>query len=139
MERNYVKDISRRELMESAIQGVLGKLDPYSNYISPDEIGRFKSTVESQFGGIGIQVGVEDGRLKVISPLVGTPAYRAGLEAGDVILDIDGKSAEGISIDQAVKLLKGEAGTKVTLTVQHTRRRNAKRSPSPANGSTSRP
>ena len=118
VERNYVKDISRRELMEAAIQGVLGKLDPYSNYISPDEIGRFKSTVESQFGGIGIQIGVEDGQLKVISPLVGTPAYRAGLEAGDMILEIDGKSTEGISIDQAVKQLKGEAGTKVTLTVQ---------------------
>jgi carboxyl-terminal processing protease len=119
VERNYVKDVSRRELMEAAIQGVLGKLDPYSNYISPDDIGRFKTTVESQFGGIGIQVGVENGRLKIISPLVGTPAYRAGLEAGDVILEIDGKSTEGILIDQAVKQLKGEAGTNVTLTVQH--------------------
>jgi carboxyl-terminal processing protease len=119
VERNYVKDISRRELMEAAIQGVLNKLDPYSNYISPDDIGRFKSTVESQFGGIGIQIGIENGQLKVISPLVGTPAYRAGLQAGDRILEINGKSTTDISIDEAVKQLKGEAGTKVALIIQH--------------------
>ena len=119
IERNYVKDVSRRELLEAAIQGVLGKLDPYSNYISPDDIGRFKSNVEHQFGGIGIQIGVEDGQLKVISPLLGTPAYRAGLESGDAILEIDGKSTEGVQIDAAVKQLKGEAGSKVTLTVRH--------------------
>src|SRR5215470_11466005 len=71
VERNYVKDVSRRELMEAAIEGVLGKLDPYSNYISPEEIARFKTSVESQFGGIGIQIGMEEGRLKIISPLFG--------------------------------------------------------------------
>ncbi len=119
IERNYVKDVSRRELMEAAIQGVLEKLDPYSNYISPDDIGRFKSSVEHQFGGIGIQIGIEDGQLKVISPLLGTPAYRAGLESGDAILEVDGKSTEGIQIDEAVKQLKGDAGTKVTLTIRH--------------------
>ncbi len=119
IERNYVKDVSRRELMEAAIEGVLSKLDPYSNYISPDDIGRFKSNVEHSFGGIGIQIGIEHGQLKVISPLLGTPAYRAGLESGDVILEIDGKSAEGIQIDEAVKRLKGDADTKVTLTIRH--------------------
>jgi carboxyl-terminal processing protease len=119
IERNYVKDVSRRELMEAAIQGVLEKLDPYSNYISPEDIGRFKSSVEQQFGGIGIQIGVEDGQLKVISPLLGTPAYRAGLESGDAILEIDGKSTEGLQIDEAVKRLKGEAGSKVALTIRH--------------------
>ncbi|REK17986.1 MAG: PDZ domain-containing protein [Planctomycetota bacterium] len=119
IERNYVKDVSRRELMEAAIDGVLEKLDPYSNYISPDDIGRFKSNVEHQFGGIGIQIGIENGQLKVISPLLGTPAYRARLESGDAILEIDGKSTEGIQIDQAVKQLKGEAGSKVTLTIRH--------------------
>ena len=87
IERNYVKDVSRRELMEAAIEGVLGRLDPYSNYISPEDIGRFKSSVEHQFGGIGIQIGVEQGQLKVISPRLGTPAYRAGLESGDAILE----------------------------------------------------
>ncbi len=119
VERNYVKDVSRRELMEAAIHGVLSKLDPYSNYITPEDIGRFKSSVENQYGGIGIQIGIEEGHLKIISPLIGTPAYRAGLESGDVILEIEGKSTEGISNDEAVKQLKGEAGTKVTLTILH--------------------
>ncbi len=119
VERNYVKDVSRRELMEAAIHGVLNKLDPYSNYISPEDIGRFKSSVENQFGGIGIQIGMENGLLKVISPLIGTPAYRAGLESGDIIMEIEGKPTDGIQIDEAVKRLKGEAGTKVTLTVRH--------------------
>jgi carboxyl-terminal processing protease len=119
IERNYVKDVSRRELMEAAIKGALEKLDPYSNYINPDEISRFRTSVEHQFGGIGIQIGMEDGQLKVISPLLGTPAYRAGLESGDAILEIDGKSTEGIQIDEAVKLLKGEPDTKVALTVRH--------------------
>lgn len=117
VERNYVKDISRRELMEAAITGVLGKLDPYSSYISPDEISRFKSSVESQFGGIGIQITIDRDQLKVLSPLVGTPAYRAGLQAGDSIIEIEGKSTEGVNLDEAVRRLKGEAGTSVTLTV----------------------
>jgi len=119
VERNYVKDVSRRELMEAAIQGVLGKLDPYSNYISPDDISRFRSSVEAQFGGIGIQIGPIGDQLQIISPLYGTPAYRAGLESGDIILEIDGKSTEGLRIDDAVKLLKGEPGTKVSMTVRH--------------------
>jgi carboxyl-terminal processing protease len=119
IERNYVKGVSRRELIEAAIEGVLDKLDPYSNYISPEEINRFKSNVEHQFGGIGIQIGIEDGQLKVISPLLGTPAYRAGLESGDSILEIEGKSTEGIQIDEAVKRLKGDPDTNVTLTIRH--------------------
>ncbi len=117
VEQNYVKDIKRRELMEAAIRGVLEKLDPYSNYISPEEISRFKTSVESQFGGIGIQVTVEGGMLKVLSPLVGSPAYRAGIQAGDGIVEINGKSAQGITIDDAVKQLKGEPGTPVSVTV----------------------
>ena len=72
---NYVKNVTRRELVEAAIKGVLEKLDPYSSYISPDELTSFRSSVESEFGGIGIQVSVEGGQLRVISPLVGTPAY----------------------------------------------------------------
>ncbi len=117
VERNYVKDVDRRELFEAAIQGVLGTLDPYSAYIGPDELKRFRSSVEAQFGGIGIQIGIEGNRLKVVSPLVGTPAYRAGIVAGDWIVEIDGESTKGISIDAAVKRLKGEPGTKVALSV----------------------
>jgi len=119
VEQNYVKDVDRRKLMEAAIRGVLGELDPYSNFISPDEIDRFKTSVESQFGGIGIQISQDKGFLKVLSPLVGSPAYEAGIEAGDVIMEIDGKSTEGLTLDEAVKRMKGEPGTKVSLTVVH--------------------
>jgi len=119
VERNYVKDIDRRELMEAAIQGVLDKLDPYSSYISPDEISRFRGTVESEFGGIGIQVSNDGGQLQVISPLVGTPAYRAGVLAGDRIVEIQGESTKGWTLDDAVRRLKGKEGTDVKLTVVH--------------------
>ena len=119
VERNYVKPVDRRELMEAAIEGVLSKLDPYSSYISREEIGRFKSTVESQFGGIGIDIARDRDPLQVASPLVGTPAYRANLQAGDKILEIDGRPTAGLSHDECVRRLRGEVGTSVTLSVQH--------------------
>jgi len=119
VERNYVKKVDRRELMEAAIKGVVSKLDPYSSYISPDELGGFKTTVESQFGGIGIQVSVDDGHLKVISPMVGTPAYRAGIQSGDRIMKISGEPTGNITIDDAIRKLKGEVGTSVTMTIVH--------------------
>ncbi|MCE9604472.1 MAG: S41 family peptidase [Planctomycetia bacterium] len=123
VEQNYVKKVDRRKLMEAAIRGLLDELDPYSNFIGPKEIDRFKSSVESQFGGIGIQISHDDGDLRVLSPLVGSPAYLAGLEAGDHIIEVDGKPTEGLSLDEAVRKLKGEPGTKVKLTVMHVRSR----------------
>ncbi len=119
VERNYVKGISRRELIEAAIEGVLRKLDPYSTYIGPKDLERFRSEVENEFCGIGIQIDIEAGRLMVISPLQGTPAYRAGILAGDRIIAIDGESTEEITIDEAVRRLKGKEGTKVVLSVLH--------------------
>ena len=119
VERNYVKPVSRRELMEAAIEGVLTKLDPYSSYIGREEIGRFKSTVESQFGGIGIDILRDSDPLEVSSPLLGTPAYRANVQAGDKILEIDGRSTSGLSSDECVRRLRGDVGTSVTLSVQH--------------------
>jgi len=76
VERNYVKDVSRRELVEAAIEGMLSKLDQHTGYIAPDDLDRFRSGVESEFGGLGIQVSVENGKLIIVSPLVDTPAYR---------------------------------------------------------------
>jgi len=119
VERNYVTKVNRREVIEAAIRGVVGKLDPYSSYIGPDELGRFRSSVENEFGGIGIQITFDDGQLQVLSPMYGTPAYRAGVLAGDRILEIDGKSADGLSRDEAVEKLRGDEGTSVTLTVVH--------------------
>ncbi len=119
VERNYVRPISRRKLIEAAIKGILNELDPYSNYIPPEEMSRFRESVEHEFGGIGIQVTMRDGQLIVTSPLVGTPAYRAGIIAGDRIVEIDGQSTAGMSLDQAIARLKGKEGTPVTLTVIH--------------------
>lgn len=118
VERNYVKDVDRRELMEAAIRGMLTKLDPYSNYIPPSELDRFKSNVENEFGGVGLQVSAEGGELRVVSPIFNTPAYRAGIAAGDVIEAIDGASAKGMSIDEAVKRMKGKLGTAVDVAIR---------------------
>ncbi|MAG93073.1 MAG: peptidase S41 [Planctomycetaceae bacterium] len=121
IDRNYVKDVDRRQLMEAAIRGMVHELDQYSNYISPEELARFNQSVEQQFGGIGIQVQIDPTtrRLLVISPLPGTPAYRAGIRAGDLIMEIRGESTKGLSIDGAVRLLKGKAGEKVDVGVLH--------------------
>lgn len=121
VERNYVKDVDRRELMEAAIQGMISKLDPYSSYISPEELTQFSEAVEQEFGGIGIQVQIDQDlkRPTVMTPLPGTPAYKAGVKAGDIIMEIEGKSTEGFRIEQVVKLLKGKPGEAVTIGVSH--------------------
>lgn len=119
VERNYVKGISRRELIEAAIEGVLRKLDPYSTYINPEKLSEFRTSVEHEFGGIGIRVGVENGLLVVISPMVGTPAYESGVLAGDRIIEIDGKTTKDLSLDDAVEMLQGPIDTDVTLTLLH--------------------
>ena len=120
VEENYVKEIDRRELFEAAIRGVMQRLDPYSSYISPRDMDRFRANVESEFGGIGIQITMdEDENLSILSPLFGTPAYRAGLAAGDRIVEINGKNPEGLSLDEVSDRLKGEIGTAIELTVIH--------------------
>jgi carboxyl-terminal processing protease len=119
VDRNYVKEVDRRELIEAAVRGVMSKLDPYSAYIGPDELALFRTSVDNEFGGIGIHVTADDGDLKVVTPIYGTPAYRAGLQAGDHILEIDGKSTDGIQPDDAIRWMKGAEGTKVTIVVVH--------------------
>lgn len=119
VERNYVKEIDRRELMEAAIRGMLAKLDQHSNYIPPTELERFRSSVENEFGGIGITVSMEDGQLVIVTPLYGTPAYRAGIRGGDAILEIDGQSTAGMAIDEAVRRMKGKIGAEVRLKIKH--------------------
>ncbi|MGQ0634940.1 MAG: S41 family peptidase [Planctomycetaceae bacterium] len=121
IERNYVKEVDRRKLVEGALKGMLQELDPYSNYISPDELARFNLQVEQEFGGIGIQVtdDPQTRRLTVVSPLPGTPAYKAGVRAGDVIVEINGKSTEKMTQDDAVKMMKGKEGEEVTIGVLH--------------------
>ena len=128
IERNYVKEVDRRKLMEAALKGMLLNLeDPYSNYISPDEIAQFKQVIEQEFQGIGIHVTVDpqNRRLTVMSPLPGSPAHKAGIRAGDIIMDIEGKSTEGMSLEDAVKLMKGPPGTTVKVGVLHTGEKKA--------------
>ena len=120
VDRNYVTKVDRRELMKAAIKGVLTKLDPYSNYIGADDAEQFRDTVEAQFAGIGIQIGMDpENRLRILSPLVGTPAYKAGLLAGDRIVKIAGEPTADLSLDDVVHKLKGQPGTAVSLTVLH--------------------
>lgn len=121
IERNYVKDVDRRKLVEAALRGMMDELDPYSNYISPDDLSKFNVQVEQEFSGIGIQVTIDphSRRLTVTSPLPGTPAYKAGVRAGDTIMEINGKTTEKMTVDDAVKVLKGKEGEEVTIGVMH--------------------
>ena len=120
VERNYVREIGRRRLVEAAIKGILTELDQHSAYISPEEMDRFRTAVEAGYGGVGIQMNrMEDGQLRVLSPMVGSPAYRAGILRDDRIVEIDGKKAEKIGVDEAVRLVKGKPGTHIKLTVVH--------------------
>ena len=121
VQQNYVRPVTRRELMESALRGMLSDLDQHSTYINTSQWKSFKKQIEGKFGGVGMTVEVDEDtkRLKVIAPMVGTPAYAAGVMAGDLILDIDGKSTEGLTIDKAVDALQGQPGTPVKLNVLH--------------------
>lgn len=115
----YVNEVDNKKLYEHAVQGMLQGLDPFSSFISDEELAEFNKRVKGTFGGIGIVIGMEDGWLTVISPIEDAPAYRAGVMAGDKIISIEGKSSEGISLDDAVKMLTGKPGTEVTFQVVH--------------------
>ncbi len=121
VERNSLQEVEPRELFENAMNGMLSGLDEHSTYIGRDEFSRFREMLDQEFGGIGIMVEAdpETGLLTVLSPLVGTPAHRAGMRSGDVIVAIDGHNAEGMKLDEAVTLMRGKKGTPIHLTVRH--------------------
>jgi len=119
VQKQYVRDVDTKKMFEDAINGMLSGLDPFSNYVPEDEMDEFNKSTRGKFGGIGIQIALRRGMLTVISPLEGTPAYRAGILSGDLIMEIDGKSTKGVRLDEAVKILTGDPGTKVTLKVRH--------------------
>jgi len=117
VEKQYVKDVNDKELIESAIKGMVSSLDPHSSYMSEDEFKELEVLTKGQFGGIGIEITIKNKLLTVISPIEDTPAYRAGVKAGDVILSINGKSTLGMPLKEVVKLLRGKPQTKVKITV----------------------
>jgi carboxyl-terminal processing protease len=121
----YVTEVSpqrERKLVEDMINGGLERLDPHSTFINNRDLKQFNRTSKGKFGGIGVQVGYDRnnrGLLTVISPMVGTPAYEAGVLAGDIILKIDGKNADSMRLDEAVDMIQGDPDTTITLTVLH--------------------
>jgi carboxyl-terminal processing protease len=114
---DYVEDVDDRELLASAIRGMLGGLDPHSSYLDPDAYRELRVGTTGEFGGLGIEVGMEDGFVKVIAPIDDTPAQRAGMQAGDLIVRIDGKPVKGMSLSDAVALMRGKPGSEIELTV----------------------
>jgi carboxyl-terminal processing protease len=113
----YVEDIPSDTLSDAAIRGLSSVLDPHTNYFAEQESEELKTHTKGEFGGLGITIGVRENVLTVISPLVGTPAYRMGIQAGDKIVEIDGKSTHGQTVDDAVSHLRGTPGTKVSVKI----------------------
>jgi carboxyl-terminal processing protease len=114
---NYVEEVASEEIVDAAISGIRGILDPHTAYFSPKDYEDLKINTEGEFGGLGIQIGIRDQVLTIISPLSGTPAHRMGLRAGDKILRIDTATTQGITIDGAVEKLRGKPGSKVRIQV----------------------
>ncbi len=113
----YVEEVDEKELIEAAIGGMLQSLDPHSSYLSPDDAASMRVQTRGEFGGLGIEVTQEDGFVKVVSPMDGTPADEAGVEAGDFITHVDGESLLGLSLDEAVDLMRGPVGSEIIITV----------------------
>jgi carboxyl-terminal processing protease len=112
-----VDDITIEELIDKALDGMMKNLDAHSNYLTQKDYKRLQVQTDGEFGGLGITVGMKDGALTVISPIDGTPADKAGLKAGDIILKIDDKSTIGMTIDEAVSLMRGKVNTPIDLTI----------------------
>lgn len=112
-------ELPREMVIKEFMDAALGELDPFTNIIWPAEVGDFDKHTTGRFSGVGIQLSMENNRLKVITPIPGTPAYRAGIIPGDIIATINGETTDGITIDQAVKKITGPKGTKVTLGILH--------------------
>ncbi|MGC1496262.1 MAG: S41 family peptidase [Sulfitobacter sp.] len=113
----YVEEVETDELIEAAINGMLTSLDPHSSYLSPKAAAKMREQTRGEFGGLGIEVTQEDGFVKVVSPIDGTPAAEAGIEAGDFITQVNGESLLGLLLDDAVELMRGPVGSEIVITV----------------------
>lgn len=117
VERQYVTEVDDQKLIEAAIDGMLTSLDPHSGYLNPSNFDDMRDQTKGEYGGLGIEVTSEDGVVKVIAPMDGTPAAKAGVKAGDYITAVNGESVLGLSVNEAVKQMRGRAGETVTLTI----------------------
>ena len=124
IKKDYVDEVDQSKMMDSAINGVLQSLDPYSAYMSPELFKEMQTDTRGEFGGLGIEIGMEAGVVKVISPIDDTPAEKAGIKAGDYIVKIGKEQVQGKTLMEAVKLMRGPVGTSINLTV---RRKNVKK------------
>ena len=113
----YVEPVDDKTLLENAIKGMLSNLDPHSAYLGPEDFAELQESTSGEFGGLGIEVGVEDNFVKVVSPIDDTPASRAGIEAGDLIVKINGQPTRGQTMNEAVDKMRGKVGEKITLTL----------------------
>jgi len=118
IERNYVENVDGEELTNKAIEGMLRSLDPYSAYLSPERYRDLEIGTSGEFGGVGMEVTSENGYLKVITPIEGGPAEKAGIKPKDLIIEIEGKSAKGMVVQEAVNLLRGPKGSSVNITIE---------------------
>ncbi|NBT35019.1 MAG: S41 family peptidase [Betaproteobacteria bacterium] len=114
---NYVESVEDKKLITEAISGMLSGLDPHSAYLDAEAFKELQVGTQGEFGGLGIEVGVEDGFVKVVSPIEDTPAERAGVKAGDLIIKIDDRATKGLGLSEAVKLMRGKPKTSITLTI----------------------
>jgi len=117
IKKNYVEPVEDKKLLESAVRGMLSGLDPHSSYLDGDDFKQLREGTSGEFGGLGIEVSMEDGFVKVVSPIDDTPAARAGIEAGDLIVRLDDAPVKGMSLSDAVKIMRGKKGTKIMLTI----------------------
>ena len=123
--KEYVDEVDQSQSMDSAINGLLQSLDPYSAYMSPEIFNEMQTETSGKFGGLGIEVSMESGLVKVISPIDDTPASKAGIKAGDYIVKIDDTQVQGKSLSEAVELMRGTVGSGIKLTVRRVGKKKA--------------
>ena len=124
IKNNYVEDVTSKELIESAIEGMLSSLDPHSTYLNYDELNELKVQTKGEFGGLGIEVTLENGFVKVIAPIDDTPADKAGIKSGDLITHLDDEPVLGMTLSEAVSIMRGKVGSKIKLTINRNENEN---------------
>ena len=124
IKNNYVEDVTSKDLIESAIEGMLSSLDPHSTYLNYDELNELKVQTKGEFGGLGIEVTLENGFVKVIAPIDDTPAAKAGIKSGDLITHLDEEPVLGMTLSEAVTIMRGKVGSRIKLTVNRNENEN---------------